>query len=62
MSLSSWSELGGLLMGQNFKIKGMYRTYHDVFHRCFFRVYVTSPLHRYLGIDFAKSILIVAEK
>jgi hypothetical protein len=26
------------------------------------RVYVMAPLHRYLGIDFAKSILVVAEK
>ncbi len=57
-----YDELGGLLLGQSFKIKGMYRTYNDAFHRYLFRVYVMSPLHRYLGIDFAKSILIVAEK
>jgi SAM-dependent methyltransferase len=57
-----YDELGGLLLEQNFKIKGMYRTYNDAFHRYLFRVYVMSPLHRYLGIDFAKSILVVAEK
>jgi len=57
-----YDELGGLLLNQNFKIKGMYRTYNDAFHRYLFRIYVMSPLHRYLGIDFAKSILIVAVK
>jgi hypothetical protein len=40
----------------------MYRTYSDAFHRYCFRLYVMAPLHRYLGIDFAKSILVVAEK
>jgi hypothetical protein len=40
----------------------MYRTYSDAFLRHLFRIYVMAPLHRYLGIDFAKSILIVAEK
>jgi len=57
-----YDELGGLLLGQDFKIKGMYRTYNDALHRYLFRVYAMSPLHRYLGIDFAKSILVVAEK
>ncbi len=57
-----YDELGGLLIAQGFSITAMYRTYNDVFHRYFFRVYVMGPLHRYLGIDFAKSILVVAEK
>jgi 2-polyprenyl-3-methyl-5-hydroxy-6-metoxy-1,4-benzoquinol methylase len=57
-----YDELGGLLMAQGFHIREMYRTYNDALHRYFFRVYVMSPLHRYLGIDFAKSILVVAEK
>lgn len=57
-----YDELGGILLGQNFKIKGMYRTYNDAIHRYLFRLYALSPLHRLLGIDFAKSILIVAEK
>jgi SAM-dependent methyltransferase len=57
-----YDELGGLLLAESFEIKGMYRTYNDAFHRYLFRVYVMFPLHRYLGIDFAKSILIVAEK
>ena len=57
-----YDELGGLLLAQGFSITAMYRTYNDVFHRYFFRVFVMASLHRYLGIDFAKSILVVAEK
>jgi SAM-dependent methyltransferase len=57
-----YDELGGFLLAHGFQIKAMYRTYNDVFHRYLFRVYAMSALHRYLGIDFAKSILIVAEK
>jgi SAM-dependent methyltransferase len=57
-----YDELGGLLLAHHFQIRAMYRTYSDAFLRYLFRVYVMAPLHRYLGIDFAKSILIVAEK
>lgn len=57
-----YDELGGILLAQGFHIKAMYRTYNDAFHRYLLRVYVMSYLHRYLGIDFAKSLLVVAEK
>lgn len=57
-----YDELGGLLIAHHFQIRAMYRTYNDAFLRYLFRVYGMAPLHRYLGIDFAKSILIVAEK
>ena len=57
-----YDELGGILLAQGFHIKAMYRTYSDAFHRYLLRVYVMAPLHRYLGIDFAKSILVMAEK
>ncbi len=57
-----YDELAGLLMANGFQIRVMYRTYNDAFLRYLFRVYVMSPLHRYLGVDFAKSILVVAEK
>ncbi|MGA2516676.1 MAG: class I SAM-dependent methyltransferase [bacterium] len=57
-----YDELGGLLLAHGFQIKAMYRTYSDAFHRYLFRIYVMAPLHRYLGIDFAKSILVIAEK
>ncbi len=57
-----YDELGGILLAQGFQIRAMYRTYSDAFHRYLWRVYVMAHLHRYLGIDFAKSILVVAEK
>lgn len=57
-----YDELGGLLMAQGFQIKAIYRTYSDAYHRYLLRVYVMGVLHRYLGVDFAKSILMVAEK
>lgn len=57
-----YDELGGILLSRGFDVKAIYRTYSDAIHRYLFRVYVMAPLHRYLGIDFAKSILIVAEK
>jgi SAM-dependent methyltransferase len=57
-----YDELGGVLLSQGFQIRAMYRTYSDAFHRYLFRVYVMAFLHRYLGIDFTKSILVVAEK
>jgi len=57
-----YDELCGLLLAHHFRIRAIYRTYSDAFLRYVFRVYVMAPLHRYLGIDFAKSILVVAEK
>lgn len=57
-----YDELSGLLLAQGFHISAIYRTYNDAFHKYFFRVYLMTPLHRYLGIDYAKSILILAEK
>ena len=57
-----YDELGGILLAQGFDIQSMYRTYSDAFLQYLLRVYVMSPLHHYLGVDFAKSILVVAEK
>lgn len=57
-----YDELAGILLAQGFEVKGIYRTYNDAFHKYLFRVYIMSPIHRYLGIDFAKSILILAKK
>ena len=57
-----YDELGGILLAQGFHIRSMNRTYSDAFLQYVFRVYLMSVFHRYFGIDFAKSILIVAEK
>ena len=53
----------GILLANHFQVTAMYREYYnDAILRYAFRVYIMAPLHRYLGIDFAKSILVVAEK
>ncbi len=57
-----YDELAGILLANHFHVNVMYRRYNDAILRYAFRVYVMAPLHRYLGIDFAKSILVVAEK
>jgi SAM-dependent methyltransferase len=57
-----YDELAGILLANHFHVNVMYRKYNDAFLRYAFRVYIMAPLHRYLGIDFAKSILVVAEK
>jgi len=57
-----YDELGGILLANQFQVKAIYRTYNDAFLYYILRVYLMAPLHRYLGIDFAKSILVLAEK
>jgi SAM-dependent methyltransferase len=57
-----YDELGGILLANQFQVKAIYRTYNDAFLHYNFRVYLMAPLHRYLGVDFAKSILLLAEK
>ena len=57
-----YDELGGLLSASGFDIKAVYRVYNDAFIRRVFRIHVAVYLHRYLNIDFAPSILLVAQK
>jgi SAM-dependent methyltransferase len=57
-----YDELAGILLANQFKVKTIYRTYNDAFLQYILRVYLMAPLHRYFGIDFCKSILLVAEK
>jgi hypothetical protein len=57
-----YDELGGLLSASGFEIKACYRVYNDAFIRRVFRMHIGVYLHRYLNIDFAPSILLVAQK
>jgi SAM-dependent methyltransferase len=54
--------LGGILVALGFEISRMYRIYNAPFVEKVFRKYVTSPICRYLGIDFAHSLLVVAAR
>ena len=57
-----YDELGGIAKLAGFKVSMIYRLYHDALLKKFIRRYLGYPIFRMLGIDFAKQILLVAEK
>lgn len=57
-----YDELGGLLLATGYHPIGIYRIYNDALLRRLFRLYCAAALHRYLNIDFAPSILMVAQR
>lgn len=57
-----YDEIGGILISLGFRVKSIFRIYNDAFFRRLFRIWVAASLHKYLCIDFAKSILVVAER
>jgi predicted SAM-dependent methyltransferase len=57
-----YDEIGGILISLGFKVSKIFRIYNDAFFRRLFRLWIAAPLHRYLCVDFAKSILVIAAK
>jgi SAM-dependent methyltransferase len=57
-----YDEISGALLWVGFDVKKIYRIYNDQFLRRLVRLYIMAPLHRYLDVDFAKSIVVVAAK
>jgi hypothetical protein len=57
-----YDEIAGALLLVGFTINNIYRTYNDQFFRKLFRIHVASYLHKYLDVDFAKSIIVVASR
>jgi len=57
-----YEELGGLLLRQDFEILEICRVFNEPLISFLAKVYLFSPVFRFLGIDFTKSILIVARK
>jgi 2-polyprenyl-3-methyl-5-hydroxy-6-metoxy-1,4-benzoquinol methylase len=55
-----YDEIGGILISLGFKVKDIFRIYNDAFFRRLVRIWLAAPLHKYLCVDFAKSILVVA--
>lgn len=55
-----YDEIGGILISLGFTVTKIFRIYNDAFLRRVFRIWVAAPLHKYLSVDFAKSILVVA--
>jgi SAM-dependent methyltransferase len=57
-----FEELGGLLLHQGFEILEICRVFNEPLLPFLAKVYLFSPVFRFLGIDFTKSILVVARK
>ena len=58
----SYESAGAALLTAGFKVTKIYRIYNDQILRRLFRLYFASYLHRYLDVDFAASIVVVARK
>lgn len=57
-----YEEIGGALLSVGFRIDKIYRIYNAPFLQRCFRLYIASHFHKYLDVDFAKSIIVVARK
>ena len=57
-----YEELGGILLSQGFEVLGVYRTFNASVPKYCLRLTLFYPLHRILNVDFAKSIVILAQK
>ncbi len=57
-----YDEICAALISVGFNINKIYRIYNDQFLRRMIRIYIASHLHKYLDVDFAKSIIVVASK
>jgi SAM-dependent methyltransferase len=57
-----YGELGGLFLNQQFESIDLFRYFNAPFLQYVMKVYLFSPVFRFLGIDFTKSILLMAKK
>ncbi len=57
-----YEELGGLFLSRRFESVDLFRYFNAPFVHYVMRVYLFSPVFRFLGIDFTKSILLIAKK
>jgi hypothetical protein len=57
-----YEELGALFLGQRFELAELRRLVREPLIGYFLKAYLLQPLFRFLGIDFSKSILLVARK
>jgi SAM-dependent methyltransferase len=57
-----YEELGAVFLSEGFEIVDIRRVYNDTVLNYLMKVYVFAPLFHFLGIDFTKSILLVAQK
>jgi len=57
-----YEDLGAVLLSLDYQLTNVVRLYNAPFLSRLVRLWLAAPLHRYLSVDFAKSILVVAEK
>ena len=55
-----YEELGGLFLGQQFEWVDLFRYFNAPFVQYVMKVYLFPSVFRFLGIDFTKSILLIA--
>jgi SAM-dependent methyltransferase len=57
-----YEELGGLFLSQRFESIELFRLFNDRLLGYVVKVYLFSPVYRFLRIDFTKSILLLARR
>jgi SAM-dependent methyltransferase len=57
-----YEELGGVLLSQQFEIIEICRLFNAPFLQFLIKTFLLLPMFRFIGIDFTKSILLVARK
>ncbi len=58
----SYEELGGLCLRAGLEVQEIYRTFNASTVQFFLKRALIAPIHRFVGIDYTKSIIIVAKK
>ena len=58
----SYEELGGLCLRAGLEVQEIYRTYNASKLKFFLKRTFLAPLHRLMGMDYTKSIIVVAKK
>lgn len=58
----SYEELGGLCLRAGLEVQKIYRTFNAPTVQFFLKRAFFAPIHYFLGIDYAKSIIIIAKK
>ena len=58
----SYEELGGLCLRAGLEVQEIYRTFNASTVQFFLKRALIAPIHRLVGVDYTKSIIIVAKK
>lgn len=58
----AYDELGGFLQLNGFSVENIYRIYHDALIRKIPTLTFMRPVHKLMGIDYSKQIIIVAAR